>query len=122
MWGDSNMDEIEIVQNNFSKFLLGVRQKSPNIRALAELGLLPYKKFVIYRILKYWLRIVTTDIPILKKSYNLLILRRGKTWCDFVKTRLNLLDFSIFMINQGVENVDAFLIIRSYKSNPHTRI
>ena len=80
MWGDSNMDEIEIVQNNFSKFPLRVTQKSPKIGA--ELGLLPYTKFVINRILKYWLRIATSDVPILKKSYNLLILCGGKSWCD----------------------------------------
>ena len=57
IWGTASLVNIETVQCNFAKYVLGVRKQTPNVGALSELGLLPHRKYVYFMIVKYWLRI-----------------------------------------------------------------
>lgn len=115
IWGTANIDIIETVQCSFAKYALGVRKQTPNVGAISELGLLPYKKYVNYLILKYWLRIVLDKPPIIFDAY--IQLRRiksdrrnkPKTWCHYVENILNSLGFPIVWLNQGVAQKELFL-------------
>lgn len=109
IWGCSRIDGVEMIQTNFAKSTLGVRRKTPNIGALAELGLLPYKKFITLRMIKFWLRIVNARQPILLESYNLLMKVKGKTWCTYIRDQLIYLGFPDVWVNQGVGNPDSFI-------------
>ena len=109
IWGSVPIDTVETVQNNFSKYILGVRQSTPNLGALGELGLLPYKRFKIYRIIKYWVRIISERNSLLLESYSLLKKCKGATWNTFVRENLENLGFGIVWINQNVENSERFL-------------
>ena len=111
VWGSVSTDAIETVQASFAKYVLGVRQKVPNIGAEAELGMLPISKFKIFRIVKYWLRIVLDKPSVLFRSYLLLKTVRGKTWCTFVKTSLERYGFGTVWINERVEEPDNFLLV-----------
>lgn len=112
VWGTTNVEVIETIQNSFAKYVLGVRRQSPNTGALGELGLLPYKKYVQFLVIKFWIRIVVEKPPIIHDSYKLLMRVNSKrTWCNSVKGILDSLGFAEVWIAQGVPQKDLFLKI-----------
>ena len=109
IWGNMNTDSIESIQSDFAKYILGLRQSTPNLGTLAELGLLPYKRFIVYRVIKFWIRLLTEDLPLQRQAYNYLMKSKGNNWTTFVKNNLDNLGFSYVWLDQGVEDLDHFL-------------
>ena len=61
------------------KRLLGVKKSTCNIMAYFELGRIPLEYMRLFRIIKYWFKLLTTTNCILKEAYNVLLdLSKGK--------------------------------------------
>ena len=122
IWGTDPIASLETVQNSFAKYILKVRHKTPNFGALAELGLLPYKYYVLFKIIKYWLRIVNEKPFLLYASYNMLLKVKGNTWCKTVRRGLENLGFGNVWAAQGTDNQQAFYstLLKRFKDT-HTQ-
>ena len=110
LWSSMNIETIETILTDFARYILGVRRSTPNIGTLSELGLLPYKRFTVYRVIKYWLRIVMEDLPLQSQAYTVLQKTKGNNWTSYVQKNLNKLGFGYIWLEQKVENVDIFLL------------
>lgn len=111
IWGTTSIGSLETIQTRFAKIILGVRKTTPNCGALSELGLLPYRHFMVYRIIKYWLRLVTENLPLQREAYWKLLSCKNKNWTTFVRGKLQGLGFHNVWLNQGTENPELFLRI-----------
>ena len=122
IWGVKNVTTLETVQASFAKYILKVGNKVPNAGALAELGLLPLTKVIMYRVLKYWLRIITEKPVLLWKAYTNLLSIDEEPWCKFVKKSLDNLGLSEVWKSQGVESPEPFLsLLRQRIQDIHTQ-
>lgn len=108
VWGTDINEEIEAVQNDFCKWILGISKKATNIMARGECGRLPL--YVIYMIkpVKYWLKIQnmeTTRYPrqCFEMLYNLDLCSNRSTpnWVSKLKSVLNHYGFGDVWLSGG---------------------
>ena len=109
------LGSVEKVHIDFCKQLLSVKKATQNASVYCELGRFPLKYHRLYRILKYWVKLLNTDNRILKSAYaNLLDLNISQpaskdNWAGFVKNNLQRLGFDDIWASQNVVNVKHFL-------------
>ena len=69
IWGFHKAPNIEKIQLDFCKNILGVKQCTTNVMVYFELGRYPLIYFRMYKIVKYWLKLLSTSNCILKNCY-----------------------------------------------------
>lgn len=57
VWGIDINEEIEVVQNDFCKWILGISKKVINIMVRGECGRLFFYVIYMIKLVKYWLKI-----------------------------------------------------------------
>jgi len=93
---------IERMHLQFMKKLLGVKHTTKNDFIYRELGRANLKMHRYYSIIKYWTKLLTTDI----NKYNNNV--RVKNWCSLLKQLLCTLGFYEVWLLQEVGNVSVF--------------
>lgn len=108
IWGTSDTRSLDTVQTSFARYILGLRKKTPNIGALAEVGMLPYKQIATYRVIKLWTSIMRRKIPILYNAY--VLVKNLPGWGRSVKSTLNKLGYSEVWMIEEIGDEKSFLI------------
>ena len=88
VWGFHKADAIERVHTIFCKKVLHVRKNSCNSIVYGELGRQPLQTLRLYRIIKYWLKIVTCKSnKLVSDVYNLMYRNSDimARWASLVK-------------------------------------
>ena len=115
IWGTKMRSEIEIVHNQFCKYVLGLGPRSVNVAAIAECGRRPLYIHYIARCIKYWLRLTQMDTARYPKAcYNMLLSLDSlgrKTWISDVKYILYSYGFGDVWLNQGCGNTELFVTL-----------
>jgi len=115
VWGFNKGVQVERSQLKFYKKLLGVKTSTQNSFIYFETGTYDLCSLRYYNIIKYWLKICTTnDIKYTKQIYNAVlqynVLNPQKiTWVSKVKQLLGELGFNHVWISQGVGDIKCFL-------------
>ena len=117
VWGFQSAIQIERIQLHFCKQLLGVKRQTQNAFIYGELGRLPLQQRRYLSIIKYWLKITRChETKYIKIVYNIMLtdlLRypNRTSWVSNVKKLIDSLGFGYVWTNQGVENIDLFLVV-----------
>jgi hypothetical protein len=114
LWGYEYREEIEIVQRKYCKRLLCVASNTPNSIVLGELGRLPLYTMYIIRCVKFWFKLISSEISYTKACYNILkaLDDAGRvTWVSKIKNVLLTNGFGNVWLAQGVGDVKIFLSI-----------
>lgn len=117
VWGFSQAKQIERVHLKFCKSLLGVKQSTQNNFIYGELGRTNYQTKRHYKIIKYWLKVITSeDNKYISYIYKLMIddidsNPRKSNWALLVKNLLGSLGFNEAWLQQGVGDINLFLKI-----------
>jgi hypothetical protein len=69
VWGSHPANDLENVNLNFCKKVLGVKKSTMSMMLYDEFGWIPLHVQKKYRILKYWLKLKKTNNCILKSIY-----------------------------------------------------
>ena len=113
VWGFKKYEDIEKVQVNFCKTILGVGRDVKNKIALGECGRFPIYIDSYMRLIKYWYKILAiNDNRLPKQCYKMLYeqdLSGRKNWATSIKNILYTSGFGVVWENQGVGNTDIFL-------------
>ena len=109
VWGFHRAPEIEKVHIDFCKNILGVKRSTPNAAIYCELGRFPLQCVRKLRILKYWLKLLSSQNCILKSCYEFMLretlyTNNCKNWASEVKNLLSHIGLMNFWINQDSEN------------------
>ena len=113
MEGMEIWSDIEIVQNQFCKYVLGLGPRSVNVAALAECGRKPLYVHYMTKCIKYWLKLLSMEpgrYP--KECYKMLLNFDSvgrKTWATDIKYILYSNGFGDAWQNQGVGNDKLFI-------------
>ena len=117
VWGFHKSHDVETVHLHFCKKLLGVKQSTQNDFVYGELGRKDFQSRLYINIIKYWLKVITSDNSKLIKSVYNIMLNDSKThphtenWASSVKSLLSRLGFFEVWLAQGVGNSVGFLNI-----------
>ena len=115
LWGFERLDNLETVHLNACKRFLGVPLKTPTKMVYAELARFPLFVNTRVRCLKYWFRLICMDNSRLPKQAYLMQLHmdtHGKRcWVTEIRELLSSAGFMYVWLNQGVQNVNAFLSV-----------
>ncbi|KAL4221122.1 hypothetical protein ACF0H5_019381 [Mactra antiquata] len=112
IWGFGKSNEIERIHLKFLKKIINVRSNTSNIAVYGELGRYPLYITRRLRILKYWLKIIDTDIIIIEAVYkkSLEDCLNGKTnWVSNVRKLLSEYGFNYVFNNPLDINNNQFL-------------
>jgi len=113
VWGIHTCIDIEKAHNKFCKFILGVNTTTNNCAARGELGRLPMRMNIDIEIIRFWLKCIHIDSPVIVKDcyqYQYTRANMGlKCWGFYVKNLLNSYGFGALWVNQQVENSELFL-------------
>ena len=114
IWGlDTAAKNCEKVHLFAMKKLLGVEMRTPNDLVYAELNRFPILINAVIRCIRYWLKITRMEPHRLPKKAYVMLRRmdeRGlKTWASNVRLCLFQNGFGFVWLNDGVQNVNAFL-------------
>ena len=107
--------EVEKLHLELCKRVQGVKKSTCNIMVYFELGRIPLEYMRLFRIIKYWFKLLTTTNCILKEAYNVLLdLSDSSTvhnynWVTFLKNKLMLLGFGDWWLSQPYVNEKYFL-------------
>ena len=80
---------IEKLHIKFCKYLLGVKKRSTNIAVTGELGRYPLFLEIIFNMIKYWIRLKSSDNILLKGAFSVsqALCNEGKqSWVDCIQT------------------------------------
>lgn len=117
VWGFNKARAIETVHLNFCKRLLGVKQTTQNDFIYGELGRIDYQTRRYLCIIKWWLKIVTSeDNKYIKHVYKMMLADNDRqplkqNWALSVKNLLGRTGFMDVWNYQGVGNIEVFLSI-----------
>ena len=117
VWGTKNNDMLEKLHLRFYRYILKVKNSTPNCMLYGELGRYPVDIFIKCRIITYWHNLVNSSNQKLSHSmYNVLLeLYRNDTfksnWLSYIHKILNDCGMSDIWITQG-----AFLSNNQLKS------
>ena len=113
IWGFHKASNIEKVQLDYCKKLLGGKQCTTNVMIYFELGRYPLIYNRMYRILKYWFKLLSTNNCILRACYidQLKNFSDNKnSWIYSVKQLVFSLGLNVFWYNQ--ENlIDSYSLL-----------
>ena len=114
IWGYQYREQIEKIQIDFCKRLLGVSSQTPNLAVLGDCGRKPLSVIYMTRCIKFWLKLVQNfeshRLP--KRCYNMIysLSTNNKTPCaTYIKYLLCKAGFGHVWIQQGVGNSNLFL-------------
>lgn len=90
VWGIYDCKEIDKIHVKFCKYILGVRQQTPNVAVFGELGRFPLSVISKERTLKFWLKIMKNqDSPM----YNMFVDQCNRNVdCNWASSIKRLLD------------------------------
>ena len=114
VWGFHNADAVEKIHTGFCKRILHLRKSTSNVVVYVELGRTPLKIDRYYKIIKYWLNMVTfKPNPLVFKIYHIESesVENGNNWSSLVFKLLCNLGFHDVWLAQGVANVRLFLAL-----------
>ena len=117
IWGFQNAAPLERLHTQFCKRLLGVKRSTQNDFVYGELGRTTLKNYRLTSVIRYWFKILTcTDTKYVKLVYEMMLndlnLRPNKpNWAYYVKHLLESLGFNNVWLNQGVGNINRFMLI-----------
>ena len=102
-------DDIEVVQHDFIRSVLQVRQSTPKIALLGETGRYPLGLVCKIRLVKYWAKIVNLpDYSLPKVAYSVYmnLFRQGRVvkWLNVVQRTLSDTNQGLIWRSQKVEN------------------
>ena len=105
VWGAHSAPDIEKVHMDFCKNILGLKSATTNAMIYFELGRLPLECVRKLRILKYWLKLLTTKNCILKSCYDHMYEEMSrkqncKNWVVHVKSILKNVGLFNLWLNQ----------------------
>ena len=79
IWGSYDAKPLEVLHTKFLRYVLGVRQSTPNSYVSGELGEFPLKLDRQIRVIKYWFKVLKSpNESLIKKVYQKLKLKLGK--------------------------------------------
>jgi hypothetical protein len=111
IWGIHNTTDIEKVHLRFCKKILGVKNSTPNIAVLGELGRYPLSVICKERVLKYWLKIRSHPNSIMFNIFdaecNSIESANCLPWVKAVKTILDNIGYSYLWNSQNI-NMSLF--------------
>ena len=112
VWGNTKSKEIERVHLKFCKSLLKVKSSTNNMAVYGELGRYPLYVNRLYRIIKYWCKIMQTENIIIYTLYNCLLekinQRNVKNWAYDVKCLLDQYGFTYVWNNPASVDLKTF--------------
>ena len=119
VWGVYEYKEIDKIHIKFCKYILGVKNQTPNVAVLGELGRFPLSVLCKERAMKFWLKIKQNPGSLIHKIYqeqcdivennnNNLI---NPFWVKHVKSLLDNLGFS-HLWNNFDSNINYFPVIK----------
>ena len=116
VWGFHKAKDIEQVHLSFNKRLLGIRKSAQNDFVYGELGRFPMEIIRYWRIIKYWLKIVTGQkSPLVNAVYvdsvNNIDRNTSYTWTRAVRQLLFKCGFGEVWFNQGVGSIECFYVV-----------
>ena len=122
VWGFSNLETIERAHTKFCKSLLHLRRSSANYFCYGELGRRPLKTLIMARIIKYWLKLTTVKkdtlmYKVYKFMYGATENNTAVNWATSVKHLLGNLGFYDVWLQQGVGDVNKFMMICKQRLN-----
>lgn len=142
VWGIYDIKDIDKIHIKFCKYILGVRQQTPNLAVFGELGRYPMPVICKEKVLKYWLKIMKNPASPMYRTFDdqrngnndncwakhikrlLDRLGYGDIWCNFnqeinyfpmLKQRLR--DQYIQEWNASVQNVSKLDYFRQFKTS-----
>lgn len=95
IWGYSNNDVLERIQLKFCKFLLKLKNSTPNYMIYGELGIFPLEIDIKMRILSFWCKLVASkETKLSSISYKLSYILFTENNCDvpFIRSVKRILD------------------------------
>ena len=113
VWSFHKAPDVERLHTRFCRNILGVK-KSTSLSALyCELGRKPLIVFRKLRIIRYWIKVIRSDNPLLRNTYNMLaddainnVTYNGNNWAYNVKNILHNLGLGYIWENQNtIEHV-----------------
>ena len=125
VWGFCQAKQIERTHMMFCKQLLGVKTSTQNDFIYGEFGRTDYYSRRLYRIIKYWFKIIHADNrKNVKLIYNLMLYDiterpHVKNWVSLVKNLLSNLGFFHVWVAQGVGDEKIFLSIFRQRVSDH---
>lgn len=116
VWGFHTAPDIEKLQLDFCKSMLGVKRSTPNVMIYFELGRTPLSLTRKLRIFKYWCKLTCTNNCILKGCYEYMYNEceanpNCKNWAAKIKHELSSLGMMDIWVTQHVTNVNYFLSV-----------
>lgn len=112
IWGFSKAKNLETLHLKFCKLVLGVKQSTSNVAVYYELGRYPLYICRYVKVVKYWLKIVTTENIIIKSMIQTCLddLVTGKgNWLSRVKELLSKFGFLYIWENPHVIDHTQFI-------------
>jgi hypothetical protein len=111
VWGAGNNQILETVQLKFCKYMLGLKQSTPNCMVYGETGKLPIELAIKTRMISYWANIVQgNQNKLCHKMYSVILEMYNSnvykcSWLVKIRSILDECGFSHIWFNQG--NMDA---------------
>ena len=113
IWGYRYWHDVERVQTDFCKFVLGVGRSTSSAAVLGECGRLPIAVHYHKRVIKYWLKLIKCDRDtLIYKCYQLQLSmdkQNRSCWATEVKHLLFRNGFGYAWVHQEVGNEVEFL-------------
>ena len=111
----NNKYHFERLQNSFCKFALGVKKCTSNTACKAELGIFPMIVSILYRVIKFYVRVnIMDDETLVKKC---LMFVRSKSKESSPKTKICTKENYI----KSIDNICDFLGVNEFKLNLKTK-
>ena len=119
IWGSEYCKQVESVQINFCKRILGLSNRSSNAGALGECGLLPLQCIYHVKWIKYWLKILCMDESSYPKQCYLMLKHLDDVnrvnWVTKIRLFLFSYGFGFVWMQQGVGNISEFITVLSQR-------
>ena len=111
VWGFGKSKGVETIHLKFCKRILAVKASTSNVSVYGDLGRYPLYITRYVRIIKYWVKLLTTDNVLLQMVYRSLVndCNNGiSNWATSVKTLLDSFGFSHVWNYQNSGNLKSF--------------
>lgn len=125
VWGSHKGPDIEKVHLDFLKVALGVRKNTNSTMIYFETGRLPLYYIRIFRMFKFWFKLLQSENCILNAAYEYLYnncenaKHASRNWATFIKEQLNCLGLSYMWHDQSSINSHVCLPIIQQRLKDH---
>ena len=118
IWSFSKSQHAERIHLKFLKQILGVRKRTCSLAVYGELGRVPLSVLHKTRVLKYWLKILSTPQSLMYKVYNQQVIyvnngSNDNSWALNLKCLLNSLGFQFLWINQSMSRSQLNMVLQA---------